>query len=97
MNILRNRLFHNEAVEKYSEERRPHIYEIQSVEAMGNYKHISCEDGCVFLRFANVYYEGSEAEWSAITIDSDNATLTAATKHYAGEWEYVDGVPQAKA
>ena len=34
------------------------------------------------LKMKDVYYAGTEAQWSAITIDSDNEVLTSATIHY---------------
>ena len=50
-----------------------------------------------------VYYTGTADEWSNITIDSENAELTSATRYYYSEgaptdteyhyWHYVDGVP----
>ena len=33
-------------------------------------------------RLANVYYTGSEAQWSAISIDGENEPLTSAVIHY---------------
>ena len=48
-----------------------------------------------------IYYTGTEEEWntmfSSISDSYDIASLEAATKYYVGEWEYVDGVPTAKA
>ncbi|MCD8191428.1 MAG: leucine-rich repeat protein [Oscillospiraceae bacterium] len=38
--------------------------------------------GCTGL--TDVYYGGSEAQWNAITIDSENEYLTSATIHYNG-------------
>ncbi len=50
----------------------------------------------------SVFYSGTEAEWNAISIGSDNEDLTSATRYYYSEtepteegnfWHYVDGVP----
>ncbi|MCD7792451.1 MAG: leucine-rich repeat protein [Oscillospiraceae bacterium] len=38
--------------------------------------------GCTGL--TDVYYGGSEAQWNAITVDSENEYLTSATIHYDG-------------
>ena len=37
---------------------------------------------CFCFTLKDVYYTGSEAEWNAISIGSDNSNLTSATKHY---------------
>ncbi|MBR4502959.1 MAG: leucine-rich repeat domain-containing protein [Clostridia bacterium] len=53
-------------------------------------------DGCTSL--TDVYYNGTEEEWSGISIATDgNDALTAATKHFAEEqegisWSVSDGV-----
>ena len=47
-----------------------------SVTTIGSYAFQYCSN----LR--NVYYTGSETEWQAITIGSNNSKLTSATKHY---------------
>ena len=56
--------------------------------------------GCSSLK--NVYYTGTEVEWSDVVIYSYNKPLTNATRYYYSEtapttegnfWHYVDGVP----
>ena len=47
-----------------------------SVTTIGNSAFSSCS------KLKDVYYTGSEEEWKAITIGSDNSRLTNATKHY---------------
>ena len=47
-----------------------------SVTSIGESAFFNCS------KLANVYYTGSETEWSAITISSNNTPLTNATKHY---------------
>jgi hypothetical protein len=51
-----------------------------------------------------LYYGGTAADWSQISIDSYNVAFTAATRYYYSEtqptttgnyWHYVDGVPTA--
>ena len=51
---------------------------------------------------AEVFYVGSAADWSSITVDESNDQLTSATRYYYSEeeptelgnyWHYVDGVP----
>ena len=37
---------------------------------------------CECTHLSDIYYEGSEIEWNAISIDSDNEPLTDATIHY---------------
>ena len=57
---------------------------------------------CIAL--TDVYYTGTEEEWAAVSIESDNDPLTTATLYYYSEtqpttdgtfWHYVDGVPTA--
>ena len=58
-------------------------------------------NGCISL--STVYYNGTEEEWSGISISGDyNYDLTDATRYYYSEtepttsgnyWHYVDGVP----
>ena len=52
----------------------------------------------------NMYYEGSESDWSKISIDDNNEYLTNATSYYYSEsepvsegnyWRCVDGAPTA--
>ena len=52
-----------------------------SVTTIGDYAFYDC------YSLRNVYYTGSETEWQAITIGSNNSKLTNATKHY----NYVPG------
>ena len=52
-----------------------------SVTTIGDWAFRYCDN------LKNVYYTGSETEWQAITIGSDNTKLTNATKHY----NYVPG------
>lgn len=49
-----------------------------------------------------VYYDGTDADWDRISIESSNTNLTAATRYYysattpttsGNYWHYVDGVP----
>jgi len=51
---------------------------------------------------AEVFYAGSAADWSSITVGEDNYQLTSATRYFYSEeeptesgnyWHYVDGVP----
>ncbi len=50
----------------------------------------------------SVYYNGTESEWNAISMESSNSYLTDVTRYYYSEnepvgegnyWRYVDGVP----
>ena len=61
---------------------------------------ISTFSDCASL--TEVYYTGTEGEWSEISIASNNEYLTGATRYYYSEtepttegnfWRYVDGVP----
>ena len=47
-----------------------------SVTSIGDWAFYECNS------LSDVYYSGSEAEWKAISIDSDNERLTNATIHY---------------
>ena len=60
----------------------------------------SAFDWCDSL--TTVYYGGTETEWNAISIGSNNSYLTSAKRYYYSEtqpttsgkyWHYVDGVP----
>ena len=54
MNILADLFFHDAAIKKNTEEGRPHIQKIQTVEAMGNDEHITGKNGGVGLSSADV-------------------------------------------
>ena len=65
-----------------------------SVTSIGNNAFYFC------IRLHTVYYTGTESEWNAISIGSDNSSLTYATRYYYSEtepteegnfWHYVDG------
>lgn len=74
-----------------------------SVTSVGNYTFYECTE------LKSIYYTGTEEEWSAIDIGSNNTSLTSATVYcysesepplntdgtaYDGDyWRYVDGVP----
>ena len=67
-----------------------------SVTSIGGYAF----DGCYNL--AIVFYSGTTAEWSEVSISLNNSDLTSATIYYYSEskpteagnfWHYVDGVP----
>ena len=61
----------------------------KNVKTIGNAAFRYCES------IKDVYYAGSETEWSAIDIQPYNNPIVNATKHYAGETHthnYVDGV-----
>jgi hypothetical protein len=60
----------------------------------------SAFSGCTSL--TGVYYKGTAEEWNNISIDSNNYSLTSATRYYYSEskptddgnyWHYVDEVP----
>lgn len=60
----------------------------------------SAFDGCSSL--TKVYYKGTAAKWSNISIDSSNSSLTNAIRYYYSEtvpttsgkyWHYVNGIP----
>ena len=62
MNVLAYLLFRNDTVKKYTDKWRPHIEEVQAVEAMRNHEHISREDGGISPCAAEVYDEvGTQA------------------------------------
>ena len=52
-----------------------------SVSSIGKYAFWDCRG------LTTVYYAGTEAEWSKISIDSDNSNLTSATRYYYSETE----------
>ena len=52
-----------------------------SVTSIGDYAFWDCRG------LTTVYYAGTEAEWSKISIDSDNSNLTSATRYYYSETE----------
>ena len=47
MNVFADLFLSDDAVKKYADKRRPHIKEVQTVEAVRYNKHISGEDSCV--------------------------------------------------
>ena len=47
-----------------------------SVTSIGNYAFISCDS------LSDVYYGGTEQQWAAVTVGTNNAALTSATIHY---------------
>ena len=67
-----------------------------SVTTIGSSAFSSCP------KLTDVYYTGTEEQWSAISIASGNTNLTNATRYYYSEdesttsgnyWHYVDGIP----
>ena len=67
-----------------------------SVISIWYYAFVGCDN------LTSVYYEGTEEEWSGISIRDGNGYLTDATRYYYSEtepveegnyWHYVDGVP----
>ena len=54
VNVLGDALLHNLAEYEHAEEGRPHIEKVQTVEAMGDDEHISCQDRRVRLCAAEV-------------------------------------------
>ena len=55
MDIFANLLFSDDAVKKNTDERRPHIKEIQAVEAMRHDEHITRKNGGISLCTAKIY------------------------------------------
>ena len=67
-----------------------------SVASIGDYAFYNCSS------LAEVFYAGSAADWSSITVGEGNDHLTSATRYFYSEeeptesgnyWHYVDGVP----
>ena len=54
MNVLADLSFSDVTVKKYTDQGRPHIEEVQTVEAMCNHKHISREYRSISLCFAEI-------------------------------------------
>ena len=62
MNIVTDPLFSGDAVKNYTDEGRPHIEEVQAVEAVCYHEHISGKDGGICLCTAKVDNEiGTQA------------------------------------
>lgn len=67
-----------------------------SVTSIGDYAFYNCSN------LTNVFYTGTQTKWQAISIGSNNTSLTNATIYYYSEttpsetgnyWHYVEGVP----
>ena len=55
--MIAEALLRDETVDENAEEGRPHIEKIKTVEAVGNYQHISRQGGCVGFYTAYKNYE----------------------------------------
>ena len=69
---------------------------LDNVTSIGSYAFYNCNS------LKKVYYGGDASDWSGISIDSSNYSLTSATRYYysftqpvesGNYWRYVDGVP----